>query len=75
MQQAYADGIGWGDAKQQTFELIDQELADALERYQQLISRPDQLEEILQAGATKARAYAGPFMSRLRAAVGIKSLG
>ena len=26
MRAAFADGIGWGDAKQQLFERIDQEL-------------------------------------------------
>jgi tryptophanyl-tRNA synthetase len=75
MQQAYADGIGWGDAKQQTFELIDNELAEARERYQELVSRPERIEEVLQAGASRARAIATPFMSQLRAAVGIKRLG
>ncbi len=75
MQQAFANGIGWGDAKQQTFELIDTELQEARERYQQLVSRPDDIEDILQAGARKARDFATPFMARLRAAVGIKRLG
>ncbi len=74
MKQAFADGIGWGDAKQQTFELIDAELAEARERYMGLISRPDHIEEILQAGASRARCFASPFMARLRQAVGIKRL-
>jgi len=74
MQQAFADGIGWGDAKQQTFELIDGELAAARERYQELIARPDQIEEILQAGAGRARNFARPFMARLRQAVGLQRL-
>jgi len=75
MQHAFADGIGWGDAKQQTFELIDSELSESRERYQELISRPDRIEDILQAGAQKARSFATPFMADLRAAVGIKRLG
>ena len=33
MAQAYADGIAWGAAKQQVFELINAELAPARERY------------------------------------------
>jgi tryptophanyl-tRNA synthetase len=74
MQQAFADGISWGDAKQQTFELIDAELAEARERYQELISRPLQIEQVLQTGASRARAFASPFMARLRAAVGIQRL-
>ncbi len=75
MQQAFADGIGWGDAKQQTFELIDNELAEARERYESLMSQPGQIEEVLQGGAARARAFATPFMRRLRSAVGIQRLG
>jgi tryptophanyl-tRNA synthetase len=74
MQQAFAAGIGWGDAKQQAFELIDAELAQARDRYQNLISRPEQIEEILQSGASRAREFASPFMADLRAAVGIQRL-
>ncbi len=74
MKQAFAEGIAWGDAKQRTFELIDAELSEARERYLSLISRPDQIEEILQAGASRARGFASPFMVRLRKAVGIQAL-
>lgn len=74
MRQAFADGIGWGEAKQQTFELIDGELAEARERYNELVARPADVEAILRAGATKARACAAPFLARIRAAVGITAL-
>jgi tryptophanyl-tRNA synthetase len=75
MRQAYRDGIAWGAAKQQTFELINEELKPSRERYEALMAEPDHIEEILLAGAKKARAYAVPFLSRIRAAVGIRSLG
>ena len=75
MRQAYRDGIAWGAAKQQTFELINEELMPSRERYEALMAEPDHIEEILLAGAKKARAYAVPFLSRIRAAVGIRSLG
>ena len=74
MRAAFADGIGWGDAKQTLFERIDAELAPARERYQQLLDRPAHIEAILHAGAAKARALASPFMRDLRAAVGLRSL-
>ena len=74
MRAAFADGIGWGDAKQKLFERIDAELAPARERYQQLIGQPAQIEAILQAGARKARALATPFIGELRAAMGLRSL-
>jgi tryptophanyl-tRNA synthetase len=75
MRQAYADGIAWGEAKQQVFELINAELAEPRARYEELISNPQQIEAVLQQGAEKARDYATPFMQRLRKAVGIRALG
>ena len=74
MQQAYADGIGWGAAKQQCFELINDELATARSAYEELISNPARIEETLQDGAERAREIAVPFMQRLRNAVGIRPL-
>jgi tryptophanyl-tRNA synthetase len=74
MRQAYADGIAWGEAKQQTFELINSELAPARERYEELMANPARIEDVLQAGASKARAYATPFIGRIREAIGIRKL-
>ena len=74
MRRAYADGIAWGDAKQALFERIDRELAPARERYQELVAHPARIEEVLRAGAAKARARATPFMETLRRAVGLRKL-
>ncbi len=74
MKQAYADGIGWGDAKQQCFELINSELAAARANYEELISNPGEIESRLQEGAERARAHTIPFIQQLRSAVGIRSL-
>lgn len=74
MREAFRAGIGWGDAKQRTFELINAELAPWRERYQQLIARPGDIEAELRAGAEKARAYARPFLDRIRHAIGIREL-
>ncbi len=74
LQQAYADGISWGDAKQVLFERIDREIAPMRERYESLLSNPQELEALLLAGAAKARAIATPFTAKLRAAVGLRDL-
>jgi len=74
LRRAYAEGIGWGDAKQLLFERIDREIAPMRERYQHLVDHPAELEAILQAGAHKARALAQPAMARLRDAVGLRHL-
>jgi tryptophanyl-tRNA synthetase len=74
MARAYAEGIGWGDAKQMLFERIDQEIAPMREQYQALINNPAQMDKILLAGADKARQLATPFMRELRHAVGLRPL-
>lgn len=75
MRQAFRDGIAWGEAKQRTFELINHELAPARERYQALIAEPVRIEETLLDGAARARAYAAPFLQRIRQAIGVRALG
>ncbi|WP_460042174.1 tryptophan--tRNA ligase [Pseudomonas sp. S2_H01] len=66
-------GLGWGDAKQRLFQLLDSELGEARANYHRLIERPADLEDILQAGAQKARRIATPFLGELREAVGLRS--
>ncbi|KAG4080779.1 hypothetical protein HA402_009950 [Bradysia odoriphaga] len=68
------DGMGWGDAKQALCDRLEQDLAPMRERYMDLISKPALIEDILQAGAVKARKLATPLMRELREAVGLRSL-
>jgi tryptophanyl-tRNA synthetase len=74
LRQAFADGIGWGDAKQLLFERIDHEVAPMRKHYEALLNHPAQIELILRNGAEKARALARPFMAQLRHAVGLRDL-
>jgi len=74
LRQAYADGIAWADAKQVLFERIDHEIAPMREKYEALMRHPEQLEDILRAGAAKARKIATPFTVKLRHAVGLRDL-
>jgi tryptophanyl-tRNA synthetase len=67
-------GLGWGDAKQRLVALIEDHIGPMRERYEALIARPEQIEDILQAGATKARALATPFVQELRHAVGLRRM-
>ncbi|GAA0832401.1 MAG: tryptophan--tRNA ligase [Marinomonas sp.] len=71
MRQKFADGIAWGQAKKELFELINGQLAEPREKYLELMANPAQVEEILQAGAEKARARVRGFISDLRNAVGL----
>lgn len=74
MRQAFADGIGWGDAKKKLFALINAELAEARDAYNDLLARPADIEDRLQAGAAKARTISAPLMEQVRAAVGIAAI-
>ncbi|MGV8861607.1 MAG: tryptophan--tRNA ligase [Pseudomonas sp.] len=66
-------GLGWGEAKQRLFQLLEGELSEARERYHGFMERPADLEDILLAGAEKARSVATPFLGELREAVGLRS--
>ena len=72
--QAFADGIGWGDAKQALFDRIDAEVAPMRVRYDELIAKPVEIEATLREGALKARKVATPLLEALRHAVGLRDL-
>lgn len=74
MALAYAQGIGWGDAKHMLFERINREIAPMREHYQALMQNPARMDQILLAGAEKARQLATPLLREVRHAVGIRPL-
>ncbi len=74
MRTEFANGIGWGEAKKQLFELINGELAEARLRYQDLMDDPAHIESVLQKGAERARAHSVPLMQKVRDAVGIGAI-
>jgi tryptophanyl-tRNA synthetase len=74
MRRQFADGIAWGEAKKKLFELVNEELAPARERYNALMNDPGHIESELQRGAEKAREIASRLISRVREAVGISSI-
>jgi len=73
---AFGEGIGWGDAKQQLFDVVEREIAPMRERYEDLIARPGNIEDILRDGGRRLRErYAIPLLRELRDAVGLRNLG
>ncbi|MCD9031732.1 tryptophan--tRNA ligase [Luteimonas sp. Y-2-2-4F] len=73
--RAFAEGIGWGDAKQRLFERVEAEIAPMRERYDALVARPGDIEDILRDGARRLRErYATPLLAELRHAVGLRDL-
>lgn len=70
-----AEGLAWGEAKKMLAAKINAELAPKREYYAELTARPGQIEDILQAGAERARKEARETLAEVREAVGIKALG
>jgi tryptophanyl-tRNA synthetase len=66
-----AGGYGWGHAKQELFAALDGQLAPLRERYAALRADERQLDEVLEAGAQRARVMAQRTMARMRTAIGI----
>jgi len=63
-------GMGWGEAKTCLFEVVNRELAPIREKYNNIISNPETIEDILENGAAKARVIAKETVRRLREAAG-----
>ena len=66
-----AGGMGYGEAKQSLYEAAMEYFAPARERREQLVANADQVEDILQAGAARAREKAREVLDRVRTACGL----
>ncbi|MDR1443714.1 MAG: tryptophan--tRNA ligase [Treponema sp.] len=66
-------GMGWGEAKEELFRVVNRELSPMRERFEALITNPGALDDILKRGAEKARVIARATVGRFRAAAGIDS--
>ncbi len=68
------EGISWGDAKEDLFQLLDSHLSAPRKEYQKLIKDPENLNQELLVGAKRAREWSVPYMSEIRGVLGIGSL-
>jgi len=74
MRKAFGEGIAWGEAKKQLFELVNAELAAAREEYARLMNDPGHIEDVLQQGAHRAREHSSELLAKVRSAVGIGAI-
>jgi tryptophanyl-tRNA synthetase len=75
IEKRYAEGIAWGEMKQELFEYINERIRPARKEYQRLLDDPVIVEQELLKGAEKAREISVPFLDEIRRAVGIRPLG
>ncbi len=64
-------GIGYGDFKKRLFEALHGFFGPFHEKREKIATSPDYVEDVLRAGAKKARAVAGKTLERVRAGIGL----
>jgi tryptophanyl-tRNA synthetase len=70
-QRYRAGGMGYGEAKKRLVELYEEQFGSKRETRERWVSRPDDVEDVLRAGAERARAVAGEVMAAARSAAGL----
>ncbi|MEM8681692.1 MAG: tryptophan--tRNA ligase, partial [Planctomycetota bacterium] len=65
-------GFGYGEVKKAVAEVAESYFADARERRRELEANPDQVRQILDDGAVRARKKAGEVLRRAQEACGLK---
>jgi tryptophanyl-tRNA synthetase len=75
MREAFLNGgMGYGDAKQKLFDVLEREFEEPTKIYNDYMANRKKLDDILDAGAARARIIARETVSRAREAVGLKPL-
>ena len=74
MRKEFENGIAWGEAKKQLFELVNDEIGAARGRYNELMDDPGYIEETLLKGAERAREHSSALIAKVREAVGISAI-
>ena len=67
-----AGGMGWGQAKQELFEVMEAHLSPMREKYSALMNDKQYLDNILEDGAIKANKIVSKKLDILRKAIGLK---
>ncbi len=67
----FESGIGWGEAKQVLFEKLQEYFLPHRQKYNELMSHPDELDKILLSGAEKARQLAKPLLKNIKKVIGV----
>ena len=65
-----AGGMGWGFAKGELLKVLERTFGEAREKYNDLMANPTRIDEILHAGAEKARPVARAHLEQIREVLG-----
>ena len=70
MESRFQTGIGWGDVKKATFEVVNRELSPMREKYNYYISHTDEIDKIFEKSAIEVRKIARETLNRVEKAIG-----
>ena len=73
-QEDYKKGISWGDAKNKLFDCINLEMIPIREKYNDLSSDNDFINDLLSDGSKKVRVIAQEMISSIRSSIGINKI-
>jgi len=74
MKKELENGMSWGDAKNELYELLDGHLSEPRLKYDDLISNPLFLDQVLNEGAERARGIASSNLAQIKSATGLGKL-
>ena len=74
MKKELENGMSWGDAKNELYELLDGHLSEPRLKYNDLISNPLFLDQVLNEGAERARGIASSNLAEIKDATGLGKL-
>jgi tryptophanyl-tRNA synthetase len=66
-----AGGVGYAEAKQALFEVLEERMREPRARYRELMADPGEIDRVLAAGGEVAGARAAATVARMREAVGL----
>lgn len=71
LKARYLKGIGWGEAKEELFNVVNREISGPRETYVHLMNDPGQIDTLLKNGAVQVREHARELLKSVRAVIGI----
>ena len=74
LKDDYINGIGWGDAKNKLFEIVNKDIEPVRNRYEELLNDKDLINDLLSDGAKKVRPIAKEMIDSIRISIGINKI-
>ena len=74
LKDDYINGIGWGDAKNKLFEIVNKDIEPVRNRYEELLNDKDLINDLLSDGAKKVRPIAKEMIDSIKSSIGINKI-